>query len=270
MSGSSLQAGHLGPTPLFRPGFRTVGDMTVQRMDHVGIVVDDLAAATAFSAELGLVLQGEGPVAGHWVDRVVGLEGVRADIARMQTPDGNGRLRCTVEAATGAQRQLFTLIIAAPEPVRARFRGLKLPGMLSAAAGLRIRSSWDVETTRTVTVLRCLARRARTLAQEAVEHGKAVLAIVRSWRPDLLAQPGVGPIVAATVPRAWSHPRRIRSEAAFADVAPIPATSGQVTTRHRLNRYGDRRLNRALDTVIALSRIRCDPTTGDYVIRRAI
>ena len=64
-------------------------------MDHVGIVVDDLAAATEFFAELGLVLQGEGPVEGRWVDRVVGLEGVRADIAIMQTPDGNGRLELT-------------------------------------------------------------------------------------------------------------------------------------------------------------------------------
>jgi catechol 2,3-dioxygenase-like lactoylglutathione lyase family enzyme len=64
-------------------------------MDHVGIVVDDLAAATEFFVELGLVLQGEGAVDGRWVDRVVGLEGVRADIAMMQTPDGNGRLELT-------------------------------------------------------------------------------------------------------------------------------------------------------------------------------
>jgi catechol 2,3-dioxygenase-like lactoylglutathione lyase family enzyme len=64
-------------------------------MEHVGIVVDDLAAATEFFVELGLVLQGEGPVEGRWVDRVVGLEGVRADIAIMQTPDGNGRLELT-------------------------------------------------------------------------------------------------------------------------------------------------------------------------------
>ena len=66
--------------------------MTIQRMDHVGIVVDDLAAATAFFVELGLELQGECPVQGGWVDRVVGLEGVRAEIAMLQTPDGHGRV----------------------------------------------------------------------------------------------------------------------------------------------------------------------------------
>src|SRR6476659_5274888 len=65
--------------------------MTVQRMDHVGIVVDDLAAAIEFFAELGLLLEGEAPVEGPWVDRMIGLEGVRADIAMMQTPDG-GRI----------------------------------------------------------------------------------------------------------------------------------------------------------------------------------
>ncbi|HEY7209178.1 MAG TPA: VOC family protein [Bryobacteraceae bacterium] len=69
--------------------------MTIQRMEHVGIVVDDLAAATEFFVELGLELQGEAPVEGRWVDRVVGLEGVRADIAMMQTPDGHGRLELT-------------------------------------------------------------------------------------------------------------------------------------------------------------------------------
>ena len=66
--------------------------MTVRRMEHVGIVVDDLAAATAFFVELGLELQGEGAVEGGWVDRIVGLEGVRSDFAMMETPDGHGRL----------------------------------------------------------------------------------------------------------------------------------------------------------------------------------
>jgi catechol 2,3-dioxygenase-like lactoylglutathione lyase family enzyme len=69
-----------------------MSNMTIQRMDHVGVVVDDLAAATEFFLELGLVLQGEASVEGRSVDRVVGLEGVRADIAMMQTPDGTGRL----------------------------------------------------------------------------------------------------------------------------------------------------------------------------------
>jgi catechol 2,3-dioxygenase-like lactoylglutathione lyase family enzyme len=66
--------------------------MTVQRMDHVGIVVDDLAAAKEFFVELGLEPQGEGSVEGRWVDRIVGLEGVRTDFVMMQTPDGHGRL----------------------------------------------------------------------------------------------------------------------------------------------------------------------------------
>jgi catechol 2,3-dioxygenase-like lactoylglutathione lyase family enzyme len=71
---------------------RTIEHVTLQRMDHVGIVVDDLAAATEFFAELGLELQGQGQVEGRWVDRVVGLDGVRTDFAMLQTPDGHGRL----------------------------------------------------------------------------------------------------------------------------------------------------------------------------------
>src|SRR4051794_30813589 len=61
-------------------------------MEHVGIVVDDLAAATAFFVELGLKLQGEASVEGGWVDRVVGLDGVRAEIAMLEAPDGHGRV----------------------------------------------------------------------------------------------------------------------------------------------------------------------------------
>jgi catechol 2,3-dioxygenase-like lactoylglutathione lyase family enzyme len=66
--------------------------MTIQRMDHVGVVVDDLAAATAFFVELGFKPQGEGLVEGDWVDRVVGLEGIRVEFAMVETPDGHGRL----------------------------------------------------------------------------------------------------------------------------------------------------------------------------------
>ena len=66
--------------------------MTVRRMDNVLLVVDDLAAAKAFFAELGLELEGETVVEGHSVDRLIGLDGVRATIASMRTPDGHGRI----------------------------------------------------------------------------------------------------------------------------------------------------------------------------------
>ena len=62
------------------------------RMDNVGIVVEDLKAAIAFFVELGLELEGETTVEGQWVDRVVGLDGVRSGIAMMRTPDGHSRL----------------------------------------------------------------------------------------------------------------------------------------------------------------------------------
>jgi catechol 2,3-dioxygenase-like lactoylglutathione lyase family enzyme len=69
--------------------------MTIKRLDHVSVVVDDLASAVAFFTELGMTVNGEGPVEGSWVDRVTGLEGVQVDIAMMQTPDGHGRLELT-------------------------------------------------------------------------------------------------------------------------------------------------------------------------------
>ena len=66
--------------------------MTLKRMDNVLIVVDDLEAAIAFFAELGMELMGQAPQEGPWVDAIVGLDGVRVDIAMMQTPDGHGRI----------------------------------------------------------------------------------------------------------------------------------------------------------------------------------
>jgi catechol 2,3-dioxygenase-like lactoylglutathione lyase family enzyme len=69
--------------------------MAIQRMDHVSVVINDLAAAIAFFVELGLELAGEALVEGPWVDRVNGLDGVRADIAMMRTPDGHSQLELT-------------------------------------------------------------------------------------------------------------------------------------------------------------------------------
>ena len=178
--------------------------------------------------------------------------------------------RSAVDASTVAQRQLFSLVIAAPEHLRYKLRGRKLPEMLMIAARLRIQAGWDTESATTAATLRTLARRAQAMTAEAAELEKQILVIVRAWRPDLLNEFGVGPIVAATVLCAWSHPRRIRSEAAFAmlaGAAPIPATSGQVTTRYRLNRHGDRQLNRALHTIV-LSRQRYHAPTKAYIDRR--
>lgn len=178
--------------------------------------------------------------------------------------------KSAVEGATIAQRQIFSLLIAAPEELRGKFRGEKLPAVVRRAARMRIQPTWDLERRTIAGVVRDLAQRVLRLSAEAARHERDILAIVRSWHPELLAQPGVGPIVAATVLCAWSHPGRIRSESAFAmlaGVAPIPANSGKVTTHFRLNRYGDRQLNRALHTVV-LSRIRYDETTRVYVKRR--
>src|SRR6185436_20011931 len=75
-------------------------------MDNVAIVVDDLKAAIAFFVDLGLELEAEATVEGQWVDRIVGLDGVRSDIAMLRTPDGHGRLELTkfqAPAAVGAE-----------------------------------------------------------------------------------------------------------------------------------------------------------------------
>ncbi|MFE9187807.1 IS110 family transposase [Micromonospora haikouensis] len=179
--------------------------------------------------------------------------------------------RAAVEASADAQRQLHALVITAPEVVRARFRGQSTRIMLTTATRLRPTSSADVEVLTSLTVLRDLARRVRFLEAEAeaAEHEKAIRAIVRSWRPDLLQLTGVGPIVAATVLTAWSHPGRCRDDAAFAmlaGAAPIPASSGK-TVRYRLNRSGDRQLNRALHTIV-LTRLQRDERTRAYADRR--
>jgi len=76
--------------------------MTIQRMDNVAIVVDDLEATIAFFGELGMELEGRAQIEGPWADRTVGLDGVRSEIAMMRTPDGHGRLELTKYHAPAA------------------------------------------------------------------------------------------------------------------------------------------------------------------------
>jgi len=76
-----------------------LGDMAVQRMDNVGIVVEDLDSAVAFFTELGMELEGRAQIEGRWADRTVGLDGVRSEIAMMRTPDGHGKLELSTYLA---------------------------------------------------------------------------------------------------------------------------------------------------------------------------
>lgn len=72
-----------------------LGDMAILRMDHIGVVVDDLAAAVGFFAELGMELEGEMPIEGLWADRVNAIDGIKVDIVMMRTPDGHNKLELT-------------------------------------------------------------------------------------------------------------------------------------------------------------------------------
>jgi transposase len=181
--------------------------------------------------------------------------------------------RSAVQAAGDARRQLFSAVLTAPEPLRARLRGLKATALITTAAKLSRTTRWattDLETIHTVACLRTLGRRILDLQAEAAEHELAIRQLVQAWRPDVLAQHGIGPITAAVILCAWSHTGRLHSEAAFAKLAgtsPIEATSGQIHTRHRLNPYGDRRLNCALHTIV-ITRQRHHEATRAYIDRR--
>jgi transposase len=173
-----------------------------------------------------------------------------------------------VLARTAAINQLRALIVAAPEPLRASLRGLSVAELVRRCERLRP-GARDTTTHAIALALRSTARRIAALTTESRQLSREIAQLVQTTAPALLAEPGVGPISAARVLIAWSHRGRFRSEAAFAMLAgasPIPASSGQ-TVRHRLNRGGDRQLNRALHT-ITLSRRATHRPTRDYIDRR--
>ena len=151
------------------------------------------------------------------------------------------------------------MIVSSPPELRERLGGRSEAALLDACVRLRPGRS-DSERAAVALALRSLALRVRQLRSEARTLEKELSRRTHALAPELLARPGVGPITAAAVLIAWSHPQRLRSEAAFARLAgtaPIPASSGK-TIRHRLDRGGDRQLNRALHTII-LTRKRIDP-----------
>ena len=176
-----------------------------------------------------------------------------------------------VKVSADARRHLKALLVTAPEPLRAELpRGTWLR-QARACAALVAAPTDPVEHRATVRALRLTAERALAAHQEARQLGKELGALVQAMAPALLAQPGVGPVTAAQLLISWSHPSRRRSEAAFAilaGVAPIPASSGQVV-RHRLNRGGDRQLNRSLHTIVMTREAWHEPTKR-YVARRTL
>lgn len=172
-------------------------------------------------------------------------------------------------ARTKAIGQLKALIVNSPQSLREQLRRGSTDEQLARCSRLRTLPTHSVEHRTTVRALRAVARRALYLEAEAAEHETDIEELVMAICPSLLDLPGVGAVTAAQFIVSWSHPGRVRNEAAFASLAgaaPIPASSG-TTVRHRLNRSGDRQLNRALHTV-ALSRLQHHPATKAYATRR--
>ena len=174
-----------------------------------------------------------------------------------------------VNARRAALCQLRDLLITTPEPLRSELRPLTRAQLLRRLGAARPDRRRDLELGGTPQALRALARRVRQLTAEERELAGEIEALTRTLAPQLLDQPGVGPLAAAQLVISWSHPGRIRSEAAFARLAgcaPIPASSG-LTIRYRLDRSGDRRLNRALHMIL-VTRRRAHPPTIAYIHRR--
>jgi transposase len=177
--------------------------------------------------------------------------------------------RSAVKARTQTVQQLDSLVVTAPDQLRARLRGLSLEQLVPVAAGLRPGELAD-PLAATKLALRTLARRHQALSAEVTRLDTEIVRLTAKAAPRLLARGGVGPQTAtALLIAAGDNPGRLRSDAAFSmlcGAAPIPASSGKVV-RHRLNRGGDRQANSALWT-IATCRMSYDPRTIAYVRRR--
>ena len=159
-----------------------------------------------------------------------------------------------IDAATDAERQLHALITTAPSEVAERFRGLKTTAVIAELTRPRRKPVGSFEATMTT-----LAKRVVALRDGADRHKETIGELAAKTAPALLELCGVGPIIAAKVIFSWGQPGRLRNDVAFAGLAGaalIPASSG-VTSKHRLNRFGDRKLNSAIH-IIAITRLRSE------------
>jgi transposase len=165
--------------------------------------------------------------------------------------------------------QLRALIVIAPDSLRTELRRLTRAKLLTRCARMRPEQHLDPQVRGTALALRACARRVQKANAEERELKIEIARLVEQLAPQLLNEPGVGPLSAARLLISWSHRGRFAGESAFAHhagAAPIPASSGRVI-RHRLDRGGDRALNRALHTIV-LSRRKHHPATIAYVQRR--
>ena len=174
-----------------------------------------------------------------------------------------------INARSRAICHLKALVVTAPELLRHQLHKMGTDELIERGARLRTTVHQSIEHRATIMAIRLTARRVLLLEAEANDHETQLEGLVRGIAPALLDEPGVGTLTAAEIICAWSHPGRLRSEAAFAmlaGVAPLPASSGQVT-RYRLNRCGDRLVNCALHTIV-LSRLTHHEETRRYAARR--
>lgn len=215
------------------------------------------------------------------VDAVEAARAVLSGRARgvAKTADGNVEAmralliakRSGREARITCLNQLRHLGFSAPDELRERFRGVPRTQLADVAAALRPRLDSDPVTYATKLAMRALARRVLS-AVENTDHIDTVLAhLVTATAPGLLELYGVGIDTAAILlVAAGDNADRLHSEAAWAHlcgVAPLPATSGKVTQRHRLNRGGNRQANHALWRIV-FTRMSSESRTRAYVTRR--
>ncbi len=179
--------------------------------------------------------------------------------------------RSAVNQRGETQRQMKARIVTAPDELRGQLRGLNIAKLIATCANLQAgRADAAIPAVAVAVALCSLARRHQHLSTEIANLDELLEPLVAGINPALLAANGVGPDVAGQllVSSGEKHDR-LTSEAAFAmlcGAAPIPASSGK-TTRHRLNRSGDRQANAALYRVV-LVRLRWDPHARDYMQRR--
>jgi len=167
--------------------------------------------------------------------------------------------------------QLRHLVFTAPEPIRVRFKDRYKTGLVTEAANMRPRKGSDPVIFTTNLVIRNLARRIRGLNNEIREIDVMLAGLIQQAAPSLLALHGLGTDTAASLlVTAGDNPERIGSEGSWAHLCgttPLPANSGKVTNRYRLNRGGDRQANAALYRIV-LTRMSSHQETRRYVTRR--